>query len=144
MEDILKELETTEKRLHESLKEINARPDFNATAIDVLYKVVDEIKDISTIRAMEESSNYSGYPYMRYFNGEDYGNSYGRRSYGDNYTSHRYSGTMHDRDNDGRYNEGWSRNDKHSRIRQLRDMMQNASDEREYEMYRKMIDQLEH
>lgn len=86
--------------LCEELMEINKKHDFkNIAELEVAYKAVDIIKDISTIEAMEEA-DFSDYSYdedgMSYRNGRRdsmgrYSSRRGRRSYDDggNYSSRR-------------------------------------------------------
>ena len=76
--------------LCEELIEINKKHDFkNMAELEVAYKAVDIIKDISTIEAMEEA-DFSDYSYddgMSYRRNRDsmgrYSSRRGRRSYDD-------------------------------------------------------------
>lgn len=73
--------------LCEELMRINKKHDFsNMAELEVAYKAVDIIKDISTIEAMEES-DFSDYSYDDGMSNRGRGRSYdggysGRRSYG--------------------------------------------------------------
>ena len=92
--DILYELKDL---LCEELMEINKKHDFkNMAELEVAYKAVDIIKDITTIEAMEESS-FGGESYdddMSYARNRDsmgrYSSRRGRRSYDSgNYSNRR-------------------------------------------------------
>ncbi len=91
--DILYELKDL---LCEELMEINKKHDFkNMAELEVAYKAVDIIKDITTIEAMEESS-FGGESYdddMSYARNRDsmgrYSSRRGRRSYENGYSGRR-------------------------------------------------------
>lgn len=74
--------------LCEELERINKKHDFsNMAELEVAYKAVDIIKDISTIEAMEESS-FGDFDDFRSFEDGKYSGRrgrMGRRSYGRNY-----------------------------------------------------------
>ena len=79
--------------LCEELEHINKKHDFsNMAELEVAYKAVDIIKDISTIEAMEEyGDDYSYDSDMSYARNRDARGRYssrGRRSYGDHRMMH--------------------------------------------------------
>ena len=88
--EMMHELHRTEELLHKSLKELNDKGDLNNQTLDLLGKTLDAVKDLCEIKESENPS-YSGM-----WNAEG---SYGRR-----YGAGRRG---MDRDNDGRYYEGY-------------------------------------
>lgn len=124
-----------EEMLEDELKKIAKQDNLTGSDVECVYKVVDILKDISTIRAMDEvgfdgySKDYSydePWPYVRG------GNSMarGRDSMG-RYTS---------RDS---YRDGYSgHGSKDEIIEHLREMMNNARSDEERDKYRRAIEQL--
>ena len=88
--EMMHELHRTEELLQKSLKELNDKGDLNNQTLDLLGKTLDAVKDLCEIKESENPS-YSGM-----WNAEG---SYGRR-----YGAGRRG---MDRDNDGRYYEGY-------------------------------------
>lgn len=134
----MKVYEQIKDMLCDELEEIAKKKELTSSNLDVLDKAVDIIKDIDTIKAMEQeygtdgySNGYSNgyyprYPYYMYDN-EGMGQSYARKrdSMG------RYS-------RDGHMDDGYSRDTKE----ELRMMMDRAKDEREREALRKAYDSM--
>lgn len=153
--------------LEDELKKISKKEDITAMDLENIYKMVDIVKDISTVDAMKkaEEQGYSRDYARDYSRGysEDYANAYG------SYNS--YDGRRgRDGDGDGRYSEdgsyrrgrdamgrytsrdgsyrggsydGYSRHSKEEMTEHLKEMMRNARSEEERESYRKAIEQLE-
>ena len=81
-------LEDLKDMLCHELDKIVEKKDINPTELEVAYKAVDIIKDITTIEAMEEAdfSDYSyddGYAYRRHRDDMGRYSRRGRRSYDD-------------------------------------------------------------
>lgn len=117
-----------EEMLEDELKKIAKQDDLTGSDVECVYKVVDILKDISTIRAME-SADFDGYSKdysydepWRHIQGRDSMRRYpSRNSYRDGYSSH---------------------GSKDEIIEHLREMMDNARSDEEREKYRRAIDQL--
>jgi hypothetical protein len=154
--------------LEDELKKISKKEDITAMDLENIYKMVDIVKDITTVDAMHkaEQEGYSRDYARDYSRGysEDYANAYG------SYRS--YDGRRgRDGDGDGRYSEdssyrrgrdslgryvsrdgsyrggsyegGYSGHDKEDMIDHLKEMMRNARSDEERESYRKTIEQLQ-
>ena len=81
-------LDDLKDMLCHELDKIVEKKDINPTELEVAYKAVDIIKDITTIEAMEEAdfSDYSyddGYAYRRHRDNMGRYSGRGRRSYDD-------------------------------------------------------------
>ena len=108
-------------KMEDELKMICKNDEITDTDLSNIYKIVDILKDITTIDAMHKS-DYDGYSR----DGWDVDYSYARgRDMRGRYTS---------RDN--------GMHDKRNLIDHLTDMMRSARSEEERENYRKTIDQL--
>lgn len=112
--------------LCDELEEIAKKNELTSSNLDVIYKAVDVIKDLTTVEAMEQegysNDGYSGhYPYYHIY---DDGNSYTRK-----------------RDSMGRYSrdDGYSRD---SMKDELRQMMDRAKSDKEREALRKAMDSM--
>lgn len=152
--------------LEDELKKISKKDDITAMDLENIYKMVDIVKDVTTIDAMRkaEQEGYSRDYARDYSRGysDDYANAYG------SYNS--YDGRRgRDGDSDGRYSEdnsyrrgrdsmgrytsrdssyrgsydGYSGHGKEEMIANLKEMMRDARTEDERESYRKTIEQLQ-
>lgn len=162
----MKVLYDIQDMLEDELKKISKKEDITAMDLENIYKMVDIVKDISTVDAMKkaEEQGYSRDYARDYSRGysEDYANAYG------SYNS--YDGRRgRDGDSDGRYSEdgsyrrgrdamgrytsrdgsyrdssydGYSKHSKEEMAEHLKEMMRNARTEEEREAYRKTIEQL--
>ena len=132
--------------LCDELEGIAKKKELTTNSLEVLYKGIDIIKDISTIEAMEQeygSSHDSGYsggyygrmPYYMYDDGMGgHGNSYARGR-----------GANARRDSMGRYsNEGRSYDYDYSgdTKEELQRLMNSAQNDREREAIRKALDSM--
>lgn len=115
--------------VEDELSKITKKPEMSATDLECTYKMVDILKDISTIEAMREAGYSQANSYddmeMRYARDNSYRrgrDSMGRYTSRDNYRG--YSG--HDAD----------------LIEKLRMQMNEAKSETERENIRRVIDQL--
>lgn len=148
--------------MEDELKSISKKEEISSADLDNIYKMVDVIKDITTVEAMHkaEQEGYSRDYARDYSRGysEDYANAYG--SYRTSYDGRR----GRDGDGDGRYSEdgsyrrgrdsmgrytsrgsyddGYSRHGKEDMIGRLEEMMRNARNEEERESYRRAIEQM--
>lgn len=135
--------------LENELKSIARKEEITSSDLDNIYKMVDIVKDITTVDAMHkaEMEGYSRDYARDYSRGysEDYANAYG------SYNS--YARRGRDGDGDGRYSErgsyrdgrsydGYSGHNKEDMIGHLQDMMRNARSEEEKESYRRAIEQM--
>ena len=160
----MKVLYDIQDMLEDELKKISKKDDITAMDLENIYKMVDIVKDVSTIDAMKKSEQGG---YSQDYSRGSYDGSY--RSYrGDSYDS--YDGRRgRDGDSDGRYSEdgsyrrgrdamgrytsrdgsyrgsyeGYSGHGKEDMIENLKEMMRNARTEEERESYRKTIEQLQ-
>lgn len=128
--------------LCDELEEIAKKKELTTNSLDVLYKGVDILKDISTIEAMEQE--YGGYSNDGYSQ-----NGYSGRMpvymYDDGASYARGRGRYAQRDSMGRYadgrdysRDGYSRDTKE----ELRHLMDRASSDREREAIRKAMDSM--
>lgn len=116
-------------KMEDELKSICRKEEMTSVDLENTYKIIDILKDITTIDAMHKADidGYSGNN-MDYSRGWDVDYSYARgRDARGRYTS---------RDN------GYSRTSKDEMIDHLTGMMRSARTEEERENYRKIIDQL--
>lgn len=96
--------------LEDEIKQIVKKDDITPSELDSVYKSVDIIKDIKTIEAMEEASDY-GYSRNSYGNYNSYDGSYAYDGSYDNYSNRGGEGMSNagrrgrDGDSDGRYSE---------------------------------------
>ena len=147
--------------LEDELKKISKKDDITSMDLENIYKMVDIVKDITTVDAMHkaEQEGYSRDYARDYSRGysEDYANAYGYRSYDgrrgrDGDGDGRYSedssyrrgrdamGRYTSRDGSYRGYDGYS--GKEDMKEHLQSMMMNARNEEEREAYRKALEQL--
>lgn len=149
----MKVLYDIQDMLEDELKTMSKKEEISSMDLDNIYKMVDIVKDITTVDAMKkaEQEGYSRDYARDYSRGysEDYANAYG--SYRTSYDGRR----GRDGDGDGRYSEdgsyrrgrgsyddGYSRHGKEDMIGRLEEMMRNARNEEERESYRRAIEQM--
>lgn len=117
-----------EKLLEKEIRETTESGELNPTSLDLMYKVLDEIKDILTICAMKKDDEYQ--ERMMY---DDYSRGRGRYARRDSmgrYASRNYyDGDYGER---GSYEYGYSRDDELDR------MMQEAKTEKERDLIRQL------
>lgn len=141
-------------KMEDELKSICRKEEMSTMDLDNIYKIVDVIKDLTTVEAMKmaEEEGYARDGMSRYSRGWDVDYSYarGRDSRG-RYTSRdggSYEGSYENSnrgrsyENSRRSYDGYSGHDKEEMIDHLQDMMRSARTEEERENYRKTIDQL--
>lgn len=117
------------KLLEKEIKEVVERGEIDPGSLDVMYKVLDNIKDISIICAMKkEEDDYS----ERYMYDDD---SYARGRYSRRGYAHRgsYEGSYDDSYGRGSY-RGYSRTD------ELENMLRDAKTEKERELIRQLME----
>lgn len=129
-------------KFEEELKQLCKKEDLTTADVDAVYKMIDVLKDITTIKAMHnsEANGYSGEYANAYTNdymrgrSEEYANAYNSYARG--------------RDSMGRYTSrdnmipGNSRHDKEEMIANLRLKARNAHSEEERANYMDMIERL--
>lgn len=148
-----------EDMLEDELKRIGKKGDMNPSDLENMYKMIDIIKDITTIEAMRKADE-EGYSRDGSYN--SYTDSYG---YSRNYSNARRG---RDGDGDGRYSEdnsyrrgrdsmgrytsrdggsyregGYSGHTKEQMVKKLEQMMRDTDDENERENIIRAIEQLE-
>lgn len=105
--------------------------------VQALGELVDILKDISTVEAMEESSygysnNDGGYSQRgrRYYDGNSYGGSYSRNGSGNSMRSS--------------YGGGYSRDDgmKRDMIQKLENLWNEARDDKDKDSIKRLLDQM--
>lgn len=148
-----------EDMLEDELKRLGKKEDMTSIDLENMYKIVDIIKDITTIEAMRkaEQEGYSrNYSYNYYNDSYDYSRdgSYARRGR-DGDSDGRYSEASsyrRGRDSMGRYTSrdggsyrdgGYSGHDKTQMVQKLEQMMRETEDAQERENIRRAIEQLE-
>lgn len=130
----MKILYETQDKMEDELRSICHKEEITPMDLDNIYKIVDIIKDVTTIEAMHkaEQDGYSGEGMSNYSRGR-YTSRDGRS----------YEGS-YENSNRGRSYEGdYSGHSKEEIIDHLMRMMRNARTEEERENYRKTIAQLE-
>ena len=150
--------------LEDELKKISKKEDLTTSDLDNIYKMVDIVKDVTTVDAMKkaEQEGYSRDYARDYSRGysEDYSNAYGsyarrgRDGDGDGRYSEDGGSYRRGRDAMGRYTSrdgssyresyenGYSGHDKEGMIEQMKEAMRNARTEEERESYRRAIEQM--
>ena len=129
------------EKLCEELEEIARKGELGAGDLEIVHKLTDTIKNIDKIEMLEEDDGYSR-------DGDYDGSSYGRGSSYANRGKHYVRG-HYSRDGRGGYSRdgrmgGYSRHDaKEAMMEQAHDMMESATSEREREVVRRFMEQLE-
>ena len=131
----MKSYDKIKDMLCNELDEIAKKNELTSNNLEVIYKSIDVLKDISVINAMNEeypehdgySQGYSRYPIYMYDN-EGMGHSYARK-----------------RDSMGRYSRDGHMNDDYSRDAEseLHRMMENAKSDKEREALRQAISSMQ-
>lgn len=133
----MKEMYELKEKLQDELDEIARKPELSAGDLEHAHKLTDTIKNIDKICMLEEEGGYSQ---AVDYDGYGRGNSYARG--GRHYVRGHYSrddGTDGRRDNRGRY----SRGDGRSEMMEHLEMALDSADEKDREMIRRMMKQIE-
>lgn len=137
-------------KMEDELKSICRKDEITSVDLENTYKIVDIIKDITTIDVMRKA-DYDGYSgtNMDYSRGWDVDYSYARgRNSRDSYESRDSSygnsnrGRSYEGSRDRSYGNGYSGHGNDEIIDHLTAMMRSARTEEERENYRKTIEQL--
>jgi len=123
------------ERLCDELEEYGKKEDLDVGTLDVVDKLSRTVKNLGKIIDKDEESEYS------YDNGMNYGNYSNARN---GRRGGRYSGARR-RDSMGRYSgrrSGYSMDNKEM-IEELRDLMQDAPDDRTRQEFQSFIDKME-
>lgn len=138
MGDIMETLDKAEKMLCKGIDEINQKGELNASSLEMLGSATDALKDIYSIKEKMEGGSYERY--MPRYMDDGYGarrrDSRGRYM-NDGYMSDGYE--RYDYSNYRTDNYGHSDAEEKEFIRWK---MQNATNEREREMYRRKLEQM--
>lgn len=136
--------------LCDELEEIAKKKELTSSSLEVLYKGVDILKDISTIKAMEQEYPSEGYSQDGYSNG--YYPRYPIYMYdemphdGMSHDGHSFArgrGSNARRDSMGRYADGRSYDGYSGDTKEeLRQLMSRATNDREREAIRKALDNM--
>lgn len=124
--------------MEEELKHLCKKEALTPSDVDLIGKMVDVVKDIATIHAMENYDNEGWY--KNYSKGYDTDYSYARGTHYPYMNERSYN-----RDQIGRYasmDDGYSRHSKDEMIDNLKMMMANARTPEERESYRSTIEQM--
>ena len=105
----------------------------SAGDLDYIDKLTHALKSVKATVGMMEEEGYSGYPYM----GRSYDDGMGNRSYRGSYRG----SYAQKRDSMGRYSRGSSRDG--GMVEELRDLMQDAPDERTRQEFQRFITKIE-
>lgn len=129
------EIYELKERLCDELKEYGKKGDLDVGTLDVVDKLSRTVKNLGKIIDKYEESNYSYENGMPYTDGMSYARN-GRRS-GRNSSARR-------RDSMGRYSRrgGYSMDNKEM-IEELRDLMNDAPDDRTRQEFQSFIDKME-
>ena len=158
----MRALNELKEMLEDDVRKITKKGDISPDELNNVYKAIDIIKDVETIKAMREhgysqegsyEGSYNSYgsyqnsnrrPYYAYDGGSmDGGNSMGNSMAGNSMNS--YARRGRDGDGDGRYSEarGYSRHtDKEQMIQKLEQMMQTAQTEEQRKAIMRCIDEM--
>ena len=130
----MNELNELKEMLCKELKEYGKKGELTAGSLDVVDKLSHSIKNLDKVIEAYEGGEYSnGYP----VNGIRGGRSYADGGYNDGYGSY-----ARRRDSMGRYSrEGYSRHG--DMIADLRDLMQDAPDDRTRQEFQRFISKME-
>lgn len=129
------EIYELKERLCDELKEYGKKGDLDVGTLDVVDKLSRTVKNLGKIIDKYEESNYSYENGMPYTDGMSYARN-GRRS-------GRYSSARR-RDSMGRYSRrgGYSMDNKEM-VEELRDLMNDAPDDRTRQEFQSFIDKME-
>ena len=142
------ELYELKEMLCKELEEYGKKGELTTGSLDVVDKLAHTIKNLQKIIEKYEEEDYSGRSYARdgsyarryAYNDGMMGGSY---NYGGSYADNRGRGAQANRDSRGRYSSerGYSRDE--NMIMELRELMQDAPDERTRMEFQKFIQKIE-
>ena len=126
------------EKLCKELDEIASKPEMGAGDLEIIHKLTDTIKNLDKITLLEEDDGYSQAGYRGSGNSYNRGSSYANR--GKHYVRGHYSRDGYSMDGRG----GYSRHDaKEAMMEQMAMLVDQAGSEREREIIRRAVDQLE-
>lgn len=135
----MKILYEIKEKMEEELKDLCKKDTLTNADIELIYKMIDVVKDISTVEAMknaEEQGWSRDYSYD-----DDYSYARGRNAMG-RYTSRDGGSYARGGSYMGSYDDGYSRHGKEEMINNLKSMMMQARTPEERESYRATIEQM--
>lgn len=129
------------EKLCEELEEIARKPEMSAGDLEAVHKLTDTIKNIDKICALEEDGGYSEAGDWEGRGSYNRGSSYANR--GKHYVRGHYSRDGYNNRGDYSRDGGYSRHDaKEAMMEQAREMMENATTDREREAIRRFMSEL--
>ena len=137
----MKALYELKDKLQDELDEIARKPEMSAGDLETVHKLTDTIKNIDKICALEEDGGYSEAGDWEGRGSYNRGSSYANR--GKHYVRGHYSRDGYSNRGDYSRDGGYSRHDtKEAMIEQAREMMENATTDREREAIRRFMSEL--
>ena len=137
----MKALYELKDKLQDELDEIARKPEMSAGDLETVHKLTDAIKNIDKICALEEDGGYSEAGDWEGRGSYNRGSSYANR--GKHYVRGHYSRDGYSNRGDYSRDGGYSRHDaKEAMIEQAREMMENATTDREREAIRRFMSEL--
>ena len=144
----MRALTELKEMLEDDVKKITKKGDISPEELNNVYKAIDIIKDVETIKAMREHGDYSQAGSYGSYNSYDNSMRYSMDGNNMNSSYNSYARRGRDGDNDGRYNESrgsydYSRHtDKENMLHQLEQMMQTAKTEEQRKAIRRCMEEL--
>ena len=137
----MKALYDLKDKLQDELDEIARKPEMSAGDLETVHKLTDTIKNIDKICALEEDGGYSEAGDREGRGSYNRGSSYANR--GKHYVRGHNSRDGYNNRGDYSRDGGYSRHDaKEAMMEQAREMMENATTDREREAIRRFMSEL--
>ena len=137
----MKYLHELKEKLCKELDEIARKPEMGAGDLEIIHKLTDTIKNLDKITLLEEDDGYSQAGYRAGGSSYDRGSSYANR--GKHYVRGHYSRDGYSMEGRGGRG-GYSRHDaRDAMMEQMEVLMEQAGSDREREIIRRAMDQLE-
>lgn len=137
----MKALYDLKNKLQDELDEIARKPEMSSGDLETVHKLTDTIKNIDKICALEEDGGYSEAGDWEGRGSYNRGSSYANR--GKHYVRGHYSRDGYNNRGDYSRDGGYSRHDaKEAMMEQAREMMENATTDREREAIRRFMSEL--
>ena len=137
----MKALYDLKDKLQDELDEIARKPEMSAGDLETVHKLTDTIKNIDKICALEEDGGYSEAGDWEGRGSYNRGSSYANR--GKHYVRGHYSRDGYNNRGDYSRDGGYIRHDaKEAMMEQAREMMENATTDREREAIRRFMSEL--
>ncbi len=134
----MKILYEIKEKMEEELKDLCKKDTLTNADIELIYKMIDVVKDISTVEAMKNAEEQG---WSRDYSYDDYSYARGRNAIG-RYTSRDGGSYARGGSYMGSYDDGYSRHGKEETISNIKSMMMQARTPEERESYRATIEQM--